>query len=128
MKHLKYILMLLLLAGLTVMVLAQNTQQSENECFEGGFLEGQCSTTDVDGDGDVDQNDIDWMYTCGAYLSFVDDALIISNDQIPLEGCRWPERVIPRPEDPAKEKAEVVVTEEPMETEEPTLEPSEVPE
>jgi len=104
MKYIKYALLLLLVSGLTIVILAQNTQQSENECFEGGSLEGQCSTTDVDGDGDVDQDDMDWMYTCGYYLTRVDDHLTISNDQIPLEGCQWSERVIPRPEDPIKEK------------------------
>lgn len=39
-----------------------------NACFKGGVLEGKCSSTDVDQDGDVDELDQDWMWTAGWYL------------------------------------------------------------
>ena len=84
MKSIKFLLSIVILLLLSVPMLAQNTEQGENECFEGGALYGQCSTTDVDLDGDVDQYDIDWMFTCGYYLTYVDDLVIIGNDEIPL--------------------------------------------
>ena len=103
MKSIKFMLIIALFLALSMTALAQNTDQGENECFEGGALYGQCNTTDVDNDGDIDQYDIDWMYTCGFYLTYVDDLVIIGNDEIPLEGCYWAERIIPRPEE-VKEK------------------------
>ena len=75
---------------------AQLTEQSENECYEGGMLEGQCSTTDVNGDGVVDQQDIDWMFACGYYMADVDNNEL-ENENIPLDGCEKQERTIPRP-------------------------------
>jgi len=110
MKSIKFLLSIAVLLILSIGIMAQNTEQSENECFEGGVLFGHCSNTDVDMDGTVDQDDIDWMYTCGYYLTLVDDALTIGNDEIPLEGCHWPERIIPRPEDPTKEKKKAAAT------------------
>lgn len=104
MKRFKIYVLLLLTVPLFVLTvaisIAQSTEQAENECYEGGSLDGLCSVTDVDRDGDVDQFDIDWMYTCGYYLSQVDDEVAIGNDEIPLEGCRKQERIIPRPEKP----------------------------
>ncbi len=97
MKQAKFLFILVVLFSLTLVGFAQMTEQSENECFEGGMLDGQCSTTDVDGDGDVDQDDIDWMYTCGHYLAQADDD-DIARDDIPLDGCELPEREIRRPE------------------------------
>jgi hypothetical protein len=90
--------LLLIVLGLVLVMTshAQSTEQSENECFEGGMLEGQCSNTDVDGDGIVDQEDINWMFECGYYLALVDNGEIL-NDEVPLDGCTKQERVIPRP-------------------------------
>ncbi len=45
---------------------------SENEranaCFAGGSWEGKCHRTDVDFDGDVDEQDVNWMWRCGWYV------------------------------------------------------------
>jgi len=91
----------------TVISLAQSTEQSDNECFEGGWMEGTCSTTDVDGDGDVDQQDRDWMFTCGHYMAQVDSGEL-TNNEVPLEGCEKQEREIPRPEEPKEPKEDPV--------------------
>jgi hypothetical protein len=97
------IVLIVLSLGLVLISQAQSTpDQSENECFVDGMLYDNCNTTDVDKDGDVEQDDKDWMHTCGYYLAQVDNGIIL-NDQIPLEGCTKQERVIPRPEKP-KEK------------------------
>lgn len=110
MKSVKFLLSIAIFLVLSVAVMAQNTDQNENECFEGGALFGHCSNTDVDMDGEVSEYDIDWMFTCGFYLTLVDDVLTIGNDEIPLDGCYWPERIIPRPEDPPKEKTKTTPT------------------
>ena len=39
-----------------------------NACFAGGSLAGICDRIDVDRDGDIDQDDIDWMFRCGWFL------------------------------------------------------------
>ncbi len=98
MKKYKFIVVLAILFAITMVSFAQLTETSGNECDEGGLLDGRCNTTDVDLDGDVEQDDIDWMWTCGYYLSQVDDAITMTNDEIPLDGCRIPEREIRRPE------------------------------
>jgi hypothetical protein len=90
------LLFIMLSLMLVIVSHAQLTEQSENECFEGGMLEGQCSVTDADGDGVLEQADIDWMFECGYYLAAVDDGYF-SNEDIPLDGCSKQERVIPRP-------------------------------
>ncbi len=97
MKKYKFVFVLVVLFAISLVSLAQMTDQGENECFEGGLLDGQCSNTDVNGDGVVDQSDIDWMYQCGSYLAQADDDLI-GRDDIPLDGCELPEREIRRPE------------------------------
>jgi hypothetical protein len=69
-----------------VLVLTSHAQstpdQSENECWVGGMLYDNCNTTDVDKDGDIEQDDKDWMHTCGYYLAQVDDGII-------LNGCGY---------------------------------------
>lgn len=45
-----------------------NTDENANACFAGGTLAGSCDSTDVDYDGDVDQNDRSWLWKCGWYL------------------------------------------------------------
>jgi len=101
------LLLIMLSLMLVVVSHAQLTEQSENECYEGGMLEGQCSTTDVDGDGVIEQEDIDWMFECGYYMAQVDNGEL-ANEDIPLEGCSKQERVIPRPHI-EKEKEKKVV-------------------
>jgi len=81
-----------------------NFNEDANACFEGGTLAGFCNVTDADRDGDVDESDIKWMWTCGWYLIRADYGLIDRAD-IPLEGCELPERIIPIKK---KKKQEVV--------------------
>ena len=91
------LLVILLSLMLVIISHAQLTEQSENnECFEGGMLDGQCSITDADGDGVLEQADIDWMFECGYYLAQVDNG-DLENEDVPLDGCSKQERVIPRP-------------------------------
>lgn len=100
-KHkLLFVLMLLLsLSSLAAASFAQtannpNFNEDANACAEGGTLEGYCNITDADRDGDVDEIDADWMWTCGWYLIRADYGLIARED-IPLTGCELPERIIP---------------------------------
>jgi len=98
-KRLFVLVLLLLLFCLAVASFAQtnndpNFNEDANACFEGGTLAGVCNVTDADRDGDVDESDIEWMWTCGWYLIRADYGLIDRAD-IPLEGCELPERIIP---------------------------------
>ncbi|HEX2623463.1 MAG TPA: hypothetical protein VHL11_25050, partial [Phototrophicaceae bacterium] len=45
-----------------------NVNDQANACYDGGTLEGVCSVTDVNGDKEITQQDIDWMWTAGWYL------------------------------------------------------------
>ncbi|MFQ3673987.1 MAG: hypothetical protein SNJ83_10370 [Aggregatilineales bacterium] len=61
---------------------------SENEranaCFTGGSWEGKCHRTDVDFDGDVDEQDVNWMWRCGWYVIRVERGLL-NEGQYPSE-------------------------------------------
>jgi len=46
-----------------------------NACFEGGTLYEACQNMDVDEDGDFDQLDRDWLWTCGWYLIRVETGM-----------------------------------------------------
>ena len=64
---------MLLLLLITFGSLAQaannpNVNDDANACFEGGVMAGSCDNMDVDKDGDIDQQDKDWMWKCGWYL------------------------------------------------------------
>ncbi len=96
MKLRKILFVLFTLCLLTLTVVAIDDETS-NACDDGGFMDGQCNTTDVDLDGDVDQQDIDWMWECGWWLMRVQSGDVL-NDDVPLDGCRLPEREIPRPD------------------------------
>lgn len=99
-KLLFVLVLLLVLSSLAVVSFAQTTNnnpnfnEDANACAEGGTLEGFCNVTDADRDGDVDQDDINWMWKCGWFLIRADYGLMARED-IPLEGCELPERIIP---------------------------------
>ncbi len=59
-----------------------------NACFEGGSLEGQCNTVDIDRNGTVDDWEIEWHYVCGWYLIRFEQGLIAGTN-LPA-GCGIP--------------------------------------
>jgi hypothetical protein len=60
-RTLIWLLMLVMLAGLTAAVAAQDGASDENACNAGGSLEGRC-------DWPTDAED-DWAWTCGWYIA-----------------------------------------------------------
>ena len=75
---------LLLALTATVGSIAQTTNNPNdnndaNACFEGGTLAGVCDRTDADRDIDVDQQDKDWLWTCGWYLIRVEYGIFDSS-------------------------------------------------
>lgn len=107
-------MLFLFLIGVTAVSFAQtnnnpNTNVGANACAEGGTLDGYCNVTDADSDGDVDEFDAEWMWTCGWYLIRADYGIIDRND-IPLEGCKLPERIIPIKEEKKVERPKPTVT------------------
>ena len=95
-----------------------NVDDDANACFEGGSLAGSCDNMDVDGDGDIDQHDKNWMWKCGYYLIRVENG-IYSPDI--LEGiCSEIPEVIEEVEE-KKEKKHKKISEEVDVTEEAPL-------
>lgn len=85
-----------------------HTNDGANACLEGGTLEGYCNITDADSDGVVDEFDVKWMWACGWYLIRADYAMIARED-IPLDGCELPERIIPMKKEKKQEPVKKVV-------------------
>ena len=56
-----------------------NDDPEANACYEGGTLYDTCNSMDADLDGDIDQDDIDWMWTCGYYLIRVEYGMYSSD-------------------------------------------------
>lgn len=56
-----------------------NDDPDANACYEGGTLYDTCNSMDADLDGDIDQDDIDWMWTCGYYLIRVEYGMYSSD-------------------------------------------------
>ena len=56
-----------------------NDNKDANACFEGGTLGGICDVTDADRDGDLDQQDKDWLWTCGWDLIRVEYGFLDNN-------------------------------------------------
>ena len=67
-----------------------HTNDRANACYNKGDW---CHTTDADGDGDVDEQDVDWLYTCGWYLIRAEHDIFPVDEYFP--GC---EHVLPLPE------------------------------
>jgi hypothetical protein len=87
------LLLVVFILGFGLPTLAQDNKDTtdpftpaDNECYDGGTLEGKCNTLDVNGDYVVDQRDTDWMWTCGWYLARFNDGRM-RRLQVP-EGCR----------------------------------------
>jgi len=71
------VMMLLLV---TLSSIAQTTNDPNNDpeanaCYAGGTLYSTCNSTDADHDGDIDQQDVDWMWKCGYYLIRVEHGI-----------------------------------------------------
>lgn len=86
-KH-PFVLIVMLISILAILLISLSLAQTSNNpnlddtanaCFDGGSLEGTCNTTDVDRDGDIDQDDQAWLWRCGWYLVRVEYG-IFSND------------------------------------------------
>jgi len=76
MRKLKFLVILVAAFALSVVgVLGQEapfdndpaTNPDANACYEGGSMEDKCND-DMNGDGVVTQNEIDWAWNCGWYL------------------------------------------------------------
>ena len=52
-----------------------NSDLEANACFPDGSLYGTCNTNDLNGDGNIDGNDQDWMWVCGWFLIRVEYGL-----------------------------------------------------
>lgn len=75
-----------------------------NACFRGGTWAGMCDKIDVEPDGDIDQQDIDWMWRCGWYAIRVERGLIRDGDY-PAECYKRP----PLPPAPSSSRPAAVV-------------------
>lgn len=83
MKRICLVLVILLLA--TFASLAQEeinsndplTNENANACNEGGSMEGKCNI-DFDGNGIVDQYEVDWAWECGWYIIRYDAGMLSS--------------------------------------------------
>jgi hypothetical protein len=88
---------LLLVFALPFLAQEQQTEEPEpytredNECYEGGMMEGRCNQ-DMDGDGIVSQAEIDWAWNCGWYIARYNDG-VFSLGQVPS----WCLVLLPRP-------------------------------
>jgi len=63
------------------------TNERANACFEGGSMDGKCTTTDIDENGSVEEWEIDWHFECGWYLIRYEYNMI-SENALP-EGCLY---------------------------------------
>jgi len=54
-----------------------------NACFDGGSMAGKCDSTDIDGDGEIEQGEVDWHYTCGWFMIRFEEGLF-TREEIPL--------------------------------------------
>jgi hypothetical protein len=52
-----------------------NSDVDANACFSGGSLYDTCNTSDVNGNGRIDETDQDWMWVCGWFLIRVEYGL-----------------------------------------------------
>jgi hypothetical protein len=85
----KKLLLILVLLSFALPVAAQEQAAEEpepytradNECYEGGTMEGQCNR-DIDGDGVVSQSEIDWAWNCGWYMSRFNDG-VFTRGEVP---------------------------------------------
>jgi hypothetical protein len=94
MKKAMVLLIVLLSVIATSIVMAQDEgSDTDNSCNVGEIWEDICTTTDADQDGDIDQYDIDWYFTCGYYRFHVDNGDI---DEAP-EWCNLETNTPPPP-------------------------------
>jgi len=90
-KIIFYLLIILFVLPLTV--LAQDNTYNpapespqDNECFAGGTMEGKCSSTDIDGNGLIEDWEMNWHWECGWYLARFNNG-VFSRSDIPRR-CR----------------------------------------
>ena len=94
------------------------TNERANACYEGGSLAGKCGNTDVNHDGQVEDWEVEWMWTCGWYLIRYEHGAYGRND-VPFT-CRV---LLPQPNAAAPGPTEAP----PTSTPEVTPEPDSVP-
>ena len=52
--------------------------EDANACYEGGSMEGKCGL-DADGDGTLEQHELDWAWACGWYTIRVEAGIIAAS-------------------------------------------------
>lgn len=71
------------------------SNSNANACYAGGSLGGRCDNTDVDQDGDVDQDDVNFMYSVGWHLIRYECGLVDRGELEFIEPMLPPETPVP---------------------------------
>ena len=75
-------LILVLIFVLSSLAVSAQLDEDANACAEGGSMEGKCNV-DFNGDGEINDYEVTWAWTCGWYIIRY-DAGIFSRAQVPV--------------------------------------------
>ena len=64
--------------------------EDANACYEGGSMEGKCGL-DADGDGTLEQHELDWAWACGWYAIRIEAGMIPASGLPAWCGAAQPE-------------------------------------
>lgn len=76
------VMMLIVLSSISSFALTTNDPNDDpdaNACYVGGSMYDTCNSMDADHDGDIDDNDKEWMWKCGYYLIRVEHGIYSSD-------------------------------------------------